>query len=148
MARPTEVLFASTTEDARSNEETIPKDREVVGAVVERKRGSGIRIGRHEVTREVLKQEQQEDPNLQKCLEKVDEVRRTKGGTASCFYMNWGLLWRRYHQSTGKDFNQLVVPEKLKGSVLEVAHDIPMTGHVGIRKMTVRVLSTFYWPGI
>ena len=43
---------------------------------------------------------------------------------------------------------QLVVPKTLRDTVLKVAHDSLMSGHLGVRKTSNRVLGEFYWPGV
>jgi len=41
-----------------------------------------------------------------------------------------------------------VVPVKFRVIVLKLAHEGVLSGHLGIRKTTDRVLSSFYWPGV
>ena len=45
-------------------------------------------------------------------------------------------------------YNQLVVPSNLRGEVLKIAHDGVMSGHLGIRKTTDRILNEFFWPTV
>lgn len=47
----------------------------------------------------------------------------------------------------GEDFavEQLVVSMQCRKPVLEVAHKIPMTGHMGKMKTAQRILQRFYW---
>ena len=39
---------------------------------------------------------------------------------------------------------QIVIPRKM---VLNLAHETPMAGHLGVNKTHRRVLDHFYWPG-
>ena len=41
---------------------------------------------------------------------------------------------------------QLVLPKKCRRKVMEMAHSIPLAGHLGKKKTTDRVLQRFYWP--
>ena len=43
---------------------------------------------------------------------------------------------------------QTVVPTVHRREVLELAHDLPKFGHLGIHKTYNRVLQHFYWPGL
>ncbi|PIK36770.1 hypothetical protein BSL78_26396 [Apostichopus japonicus] len=68
-----------------------------------------------------------------------------------CFYLKDGLLMRKWQskKSTGsQEYHQLVVPHKHRDSILRLAHDIPMGGHLGSKKTRDRILNNFYWPGI
>ena len=42
---------------------------------------------------------------------------------------------------------QVVIPQPFRSQVLSLAHD-NLAGHLGIRKMYIRVLRYFYWPGL
>ena len=48
----------------------------------------------------------------------------------------------------GKPLKQVMVPEKLRRPIMEVAHGSIMGGHMGIKKTTDKIQSAFYWPGI
>ena len=48
----------------------------------------------------------------------------------------------------GETVYQIVVPTVHRQEVLELAHNLPMSGHLGIRKTYNRVLQHFYWPGL
>ena len=48
----------------------------------------------------------------------------------------------------GETVYQIVVPTVHRREVLELAHDLPMSGHLGVRKTYNRVLQHFYWPGL
>ncbi|KAF6030922.1 hypothetical protein EB796_010766 [Bugula neritina] len=41
-----------------------------------------------------------------------------------------------------------MVPSSLRKEVLQKAHDCIMSGHLGVKKTTDRVLSNFFWPGL
>ena len=48
----------------------------------------------------------------------------------------------------GETIYQIVVPTVHRQEVLELAHDLPMSGHLGVRKTHNRVLQHFFWPGL
>ena len=47
-----------------------------------------------------------------------------------------------------RQIHQIVVPLQYRPSILKVAHDIPMAGHLGVTKTKDRILAHFYWPNI
>eukprot|EP00794_Sanderia_malayensis_P021282 gene21282-23353_t len=62
-----------------------------------------------------------------------------------------GILHRVYSHpkvNGGIEIRQVVVPKDLRSQVIELAHNSLMGGHMGIRKTSDRVLSSFYWPGL
>ena len=56
------------------------------------------------------------------------------------------ILVRSYtkHDGTGK-YLQFVVPEKLRQCILHSVHDTMLSGHLGRKKTTNRLLQNFYW---
>jgi cyanate lyase len=42
--------------------------------------------------------------------------------------------------------DQIVLPLDYREKVLELAHTIPLAGHLGKKKTTDRVVQRFYWP--
>ena len=73
-----------------------------------------------------------------------------------CFYTREGMLYRKWSPAkewqgeldTGRQFEQIVVPMKCRSAVLCLAHDIPLSGHLGVEKTKDRILKNYYWPGI
>ena len=45
-------------------------------------------------------------------------------------------------------YHQVVLPECLRDSVIKLAHDQPLAGHLGVKKTKERIMKAFYWPGI
>ena len=66
------------------------------------------------------------------------------------FFRRDGLLFRRWtppgHDKQDMSVEQLVLPVQCRRTVLQVAHDIPMSGHLGKEKTAQSVLQRFYWP--
>ena len=44
--------------------------------------------------------------------------------------------------------HQIVVPRVYCPEILNLAHDSPMSGHLGINKTYHKILNHFYWPGL
>ena len=43
---------------------------------------------------------------------------------------------------------RIVLPTSYRRKVFEIAHSVPMAGHLGQRKTAYRVLQRFYWPNV
>ncbi len=56
------------------------------------------------------------------------------------FKMSDGII---YHM--GKEDDQLVIPESLKGDILKLCHDIPSSGHQGIARTKERIKRNYFW---
>ena len=102
------------------------------------------------ISAEQIRTLQQEDPTL-------EHARQIAEGECSAiagwkFFKRDGLLYRRYHKPGNSDTStgveQLVLPTTCRQPVMQLAHDIPMAGHLGRRKTAERILQRFYWPGI
>ena len=74
-----------------------------------------------------------------------------KGQAEISFEEKSGVLYRLYkhpYVNGGKPLKQVMVPEKLRCPIIEVAHGSIMGGHMGIKKTTDKIQRAFYWPGI
>ncbi|PVD30403.1 hypothetical protein C0Q70_09669 [Pomacea canaliculata] len=63
------------------------------------------------------------------------------------FHLQQGMLIRSSRTTTGT-FQQVVVPQTLRASVLCAAHDGLLAGHAGVRATLNRVLANCWWPGV
>ena len=65
------------------------------------------------------------------------------------FFKHDGLIYRRW-TPPGRDdemgVEQLVLPKVCQKAVLELAHEIPLAGHMGKEKTSRRILQRLYWP--
>ena len=59
-----------------------------------------------------------------------------------------GLLCQRWVTYGQKEFEQLVLPKQLRRTLLELAHEIPLAGHLGKEKICRRVLRRLYWSNV
>ena len=68
--------------------------------------------------------------------------------SACGYFLRDSLLGRKWlpHEGrfVGEPVFQVVLPEKLRQSVLKVAHN--ESGHAGVRKTYNRLLRLFFWP--
>ena len=44
--------------------------------------------------------------------------------------------------------HQIVVPKIYRSEILSLAHETPMSGHLGVSKTYHKILNHFYWPGL
>ena len=106
------------------------------------------------VSREEIISAQQQDPTLERLWKRVNQsepTRNTGKLGQSKFVVSKGLLYREFQSpkvDRGKIIKQLVVPQKLRDKVLKLAHDAPLAGHLGTKKMTDKLCMSFYWPGV
>lgn len=93
---------------------------------------------------------QEQDETLRRAQVIVDGEPNATAGEA--FVCQDSLLHRRYRPPGAEDgarvIEQLVLPTCCRPAVMWLAHDIPMSGHLGKKKTAKRVLQRFYWPGL
>ena len=98
---------------------------------------------------EELKKLQDEDPTLSAIQKATSEDVCTAGVG---FFKEGGLLYRRW-TPPGRDegemlIEQLVLPQQCRETVLQLAHKVPLAGHMGKTKTARRILQRFYWPSL
>ena len=67
------------------------------------------------------------------------------------FYEENGLVHRKWLPPGRTEdivIDQLVLPSQCRRQVLELAHSVPLAGHLGQKKTEQRILQRFYWPGV
>ncbi|XP_060592414.1 uncharacterized protein LOC132747116 [Ruditapes philippinarum] len=103
-----------------------------------------------DITNVEFVEKQQADGTLDGCRKKAEEgtVRNCRGKGQVKFQVRNKMLFREFTAGNGDVSRQLVVPKDLRETVLKVAHDSLLAGHLGIRKTSDRVLGEFYWPGV
>ncbi|XP_041461225.1 uncharacterized protein LOC121412478 [Lytechinus variegatus] len=73
---------------------------------------------------------------------------------SQCYYIKSGVLMRKWcppGRPADEDWvavDQVVVPPQYRAEILRLAHDIPLAGHLGVRKTVARIRAHFYWPGL
>ena len=90
---------------------------------------------------------QRADASLGKTFEQVRSKEGNLAPQQHCFVLRDQILTRVYQEGKEKIY-QIEVPKKLRKIVLQVAHDLPMSGHFGVRRTLSRVLTHFHWPTV
>ena len=109
--------------------------------------------GHDTLSKSQLIQEQQTDPEISKLIFKAlpeDEISQVP----MCYYIKNGILmrkWRPYDVPADDEravYHQIVVPKSYRHEILSIAHESPMSGHLGINKTYHKLINHFYWPGL
>jgi len=67
------------------------------------------------------------------------------------YFIKSGVLlrsWRDKLAPPENSFHQIVVPASLRPKLLQIAHEIPAAGHLGVARTQSRLLRHFFWPSI
>ena len=83
----------------------------------------------------------------------LDVLRRRlldqKGSEIEQIQSKEGVLYRKaVLRGQIDEIEQLIVPKPLRVKVLQTANDIPLSGHLGIKKTLNMISQMFFWPGI
>ena len=127
-----------------SNDSTLVSDYFPLSLVEE---DHGIR------SRSQLSKEQHKDPEISSLFQKaVSETNLAQGSI--CFYIKNGIMMRKLRspEVPADDewavSHQIVVPKIYRSEILSLAHETPMSGHLGVNKTYHKILNHFYWPGL
>ncbi|XP_037521061.1 uncharacterized protein LOC119397715 [Rhipicephalus sanguineus] len=146
-----EPLTSDTTEERQKGQEiheanpAVTRSQSGRQATQKKLRVPQISLG---ISREALVEEQKSDPTLQTGFNRLNVEKRSKNGDRHVFFMQDGLLQRRFVSKSGEEFSQVVVPEKLRVSIMQLAHDGAMGGHQGAKKTLSKIHTEFFWPGM
>ena len=105
------------------------------------------------VSRSQLCKEQHNDPEILPLLERALDEKEIDQ-VPVCFYVKNGILmrkWRPPDVSAEDEWtvnHQIVVPRVYRPEILNLAHETPMSGHLGVNKTYHKILNHFYWPGL
>jgi len=132
--------------DDEPHQETEMQSKYIINALIDSRESqnsvSGMDI--HATPEINIKDEQITD---QYCLKYLDILRSTnlteseKAKRARNFVILDDLLYR-----VQNDIPILVIPTKLRQSVLQSCHDLPLTGHMGFRRTYGSIKCRYYWP--
>ena len=103
------------------------------------------------LTPDEFKKEQLNDSSLKFLWEmtKDSKLIRLKNGSQSGYLDQNGILYWEVEISGGRKMDkQLVVPKQLRVKVIKLAHETLLGGHLGMKKASDRIISSFYWPGL
>ena len=107
----------------------------------------------HDVNIETLIQAQQNDKTLQKMwkIAEQDDMGKSQANGSWRIEVHKGILSRVYEDRRGESsrvMKQIMVPQIYRYQVMKLAHEAIVGGHLGAKKTTDRVTSSFHWPGI
>ena len=100
-----------------------------------------------EMTPEKFQRLQDEDPTLLAICLAASGVSVMSAGPG--FFRKKGRIYRSWvlsGRSPDMSVEQLVVPKECRLKILEIAHSVPLSGHLGRDKTVHRILQRFYWP--
>ena len=106
------------------------------------------RVDALELSADQLKKLQEKDDTLSKIREAADGHPNSAG---IGFFKQDGLVYRKWtppRRGEGYEIEQLVLPKECRRAVLELGHEIPLAGHLGVEKTRQRILRRFYWPSV
>ena len=109
--------------------------------------------GHDQMSRSQLCKEQHSDSEISPLFERaLDEKEISQ--VPVCYYVKNGILmrkWRPPDVSAEDEWtvnHQIVIPKVYRPEILNLAHETPMSGHLGVNKTYHKILNHFYWPGI
>ena len=79
----------------------------------------------------------------------LKNLKTTGTDSSKTHYYLEGLLCRRWiPRDRGPEYavDQLVLRTQCRKAVLQLAHEVPMAGHLGKHKTAKRITQRFYWP--
>ena len=107
--------------------------------------------GHDQLSRSQLCKEQHSDPVIstlfERALEEISQV-------PVCCYVKNDILMRKWRPPdvSAEDYwtvnHLIVVPRVYRPEILNLAHETPMSGHLGVNKTYHKILNHFYWPGL
>ncbi len=59
--------------------------------------------------------------------------------------MQDGLLFKKFHKHNGQTHMQFIVPKSIREEFFKTMHGSCISGHLGRRKITDKILQRFYW---
>ena len=101
-----------------------------------------------EVTPDPIRKAQNEDQSLKVMKARCEAKKCLKNAS---YFMKNDLMYRKFSSPNierGRLFTQLIVPQQFRKTVMKLAHESIMEGHLAVKRTIQKVLSEFYWPGI
>ena len=110
-------------------------------------------ISNDQLSRSQLCKEQHSDPEISPLFDRaLDENKMSQ--VPVCYYVKNDILmrkWRPPDVSADDEWtvnHQIVVPRAYRPEILNLAHETPMSGYLGINKTYHKILNHFFWPGL
>ncbi len=96
-----------------------------------------------------LIKEQQNDPEISVIYQKASDESDAAGDSV-CYFIKSGMLMRKWRPSDVSADDewafryQIIVPKSYRSEILSLAHDTPLSGHLGINKTFQKIITHFY----
>ena len=97
--------------------------------------------------------EQHNDPEIDLLFQEAIDEEEAKHNRV-CYYIRNGVLmckWRPLTTPADQEWSivhQIVVPKVYRSEILTVAHEHPLSGHLGVNKTYNKILQHFFWPNL
>jgi hypothetical protein len=95
-----------------------------------------------------FKKKQLEDETLQTLILLAETDKISPVNAKVSYFFSKGILHRKFIDKSGQTTKQLVVPQEFRSKLVEMAHSVGWSGHLGFAKTKSRLLQNFYWPKI
>ena len=109
--------------------------------------------GHDQLSRSQLCKEQHSDPEISTLFWKGFRWKRNIPGPCLLWCQKWHFdekmasSWCSAEDEWTVN-HQIVVPRVYRPEILNLAHETPMSGHLGVNKTYHKILNHFYWPGL
>ena len=100
-----------------------------------------IEIGSQLMSKQEFKKLQEEDKTVMEIKTKL--IKDSQTGHNKHYTVDRGILVNSARAGTVK---RVVIPEKLQETIIKMAHDSPLGGHMGAKKTIASITDNFYWP--
>ncbi|XP_071950797.1 uncharacterized protein [Antedon mediterranea] len=105
------------------------------------------------LNRSRLVEEQSKDPDLVSSGQKALSVEEMSI-VPVCYYIKDGILMRKWRppdipsSDVWNEIHQIVIPSRYRQDIIGIAHDDPLSGHLGVNKTVDKILRHFFWSGL
>ncbi|XP_071959886.1 uncharacterized protein [Antedon mediterranea] len=100
-----------------------------------------------------LVEEQSNDPDLVSFGQQALSVEEMSI-VPVCYYIKDGILMRKWRppdipsSDVWNEIHQIVIPSGYRQDIIGIAHDDPLSGHLGVNKTVDKILRHFFWSGL
>ena len=142
-------LQEPNVDDADLSDVSLMKETDTCADTNSGSNGNSITDDKLEM--KALCEQQHSDPHIAELFHKVVDEKDVSQEPV-CFYTKHGILMRKWRPpSVPADeewtvHHQVVVPKPYWNEILMLAHETPLSGHLGVTKTYNKVLKHFYWP--
>ena len=113
---------------------------------------SNVVVALENISRDRLIEMQHEDESLKQLWETAGESADLISQETG-YLVQDGLLYRQWRSTLREQadldpYLQIVLPVQCRTQVMALAHEQPLSGHLGPKKTRDRILVNFFWPGM